>query len=836
MKKIISLILSVMLVAAMMPMAFAEDASNATMGDFSTLKSAYDAAGLKAVTLSEQTYSGVNSYTSDSTWGAAYIADNSTLTAGLYDAKRNGGELLWTFAESKKLSGVVLSCEAIYGRQMVEISYYNVFVTDTAGTKHVIYDMNYTATGHYAVNITVPESIGEVTSFGIEIYSNEKLTELGGEPVSGYTSNVFNEIWVYEAEDAGDNSNATVGADFAAFQSYEKAFLEPDGSMKLNGKFTFTGDNTDVSGGDLTTKAAALYDGNASTTAMLWGSGDRSADYVWTASEAQSVSGIGIYTAPNDRDTKDSISYYKVYVEDADGNKHYLYNMDSRATAAYAVKIEVPETIGAVTKVGIDPYTEAQIALDGYTPDDEVSWFCEFAIYGQDPEYDVNATATVGGDMLDFVNAVNAFAAVDNGEVLNPELTYAGDLNASIGIDAVNPETFYDWQGTYALMWNGRKADYVWSSDVPVDVEGIALYTEQLYGRGAESISFYKVFVTDMAGKKHYVYDMDHISTTSKCSVAISIPEEYLPVKNVGIEQYTKDQVTAINGTCSDDAFILMEFMVIGKISALVSQGKTVTAVTPGGMYDGTPSNITDGSTNTSAMMYALMTYTDPCYYLIDLGESMPIADVQIVSRSYNNVGELNNLQIRGTNDPNASFTDMVQLSKVTDTFPKENKVDGLNMSDTKWASTYRVGETDSFRYIAIGNEYGERSDGLMIIAEAKVYAYAAETGAPALNITDAEGEALEGVTDAATAKAVVTVKKGTDTEDNMILAVAQYDANDNLINVHIEDVDTTEMKPWDVQAFDAPLTMEGNSGYIKAFLWNAEDYAPVCAGITTKK
>ena len=534
-RKILSCLLAIAMVISAIPVMAEDGSSNyETGGTFSAYMQEWETTGIGEISLSAQTYSGPTSYTSSGAWGAEYIADNNTLTAGLYDAKRNGGELLWTFAKAKNLSGIVLSCETIYQRDMVEISYYNVFVTDTAGTKHVIYDMNYTATGRYAVNITVPESIGEVTSFGIEIYSNEKLTELGGEPVSGYTSNVFNEIHVFGAdaeddssdENGNENENVTVGADFAAFQSYEAEFLLPDGTAKLNNKFSFSGDNTAVSGGDLTTKAAALYDGNNSTVALLWGSADRSADYVWTASEAQSVSGIAIYTSPNVRGTRDSISYYKVYVEDAEGNKHYLYDMDNRATAAYAVKIEIPETIGAIKTVGVDPYTEDEITAAGNTPDDEASLFCEFAIYGISFEGEFYDYSEEYLAMDGIKNLTSQAVSEGSGEI--PDIANIADKNIYTGMVYASGRDVEEYIGL--------------TLQEPFKAKGLVLHMDKaLSDLPLDAISYYDVYVKDAEGTVHTLYQQG-LSTEDSYTLNISVPDTLDLLSEVGIRIWSYDE------------------------------------------------------------------------------------------------------------------------------------------------------------------------------------------------------------------------------------------------------------------------------------------------------
>ena len=273
---------------------------------------------------------------------------------------------------------------------------YKVYVVDTAGNTHYVYDMNWKATGAYAAKIELPASIGAVTQIGIVPYSEADMASVFPEDSVTRHDDVLRlmEFVIYGKQGVTVTENRTGSGTFNSYTSY-KAELAT-GNEVLNDKFTVNNDIAQWSGDEgcspASGKFAYWYDDGRYTGASLCNFSDGATPYTLdpvTAGNSYNVAGIAIYTHNVDYRNWTAHCAYRVFVVDTAGNSHYVYDMNWKATGAYAAKIELPASIGAITQIGIAPYSEADMASvfpgDEVTRHDDVLRLMEFVIYGTDP-------------------------------------------------------------------------------------------------------------------------------------------------------------------------------------------------------------------------------------------------------------------------------------------------------------------------------------------------------------------------------------------------------------------------------------------------------------------
>ena len=350
MKKTTSLFIAGAMAVAMMPAAMAVDMESGVTLEQDRSFSKVAPYGAAFLSSGAQV---LNSYFTVS--GNTYLDSAWTDYSRLYDGERyadhyagwlnctdSGTDYTFTANDNAAfdVSGIVLYARNIRNN-WEDVSGYRVYLTDTSGNSHYVYDMNYLASDTYAVKITIPASVGAITGVGIDPYTKAEFSE---KIKSGYTSDrvvCFDEFVIYGVPHNAPQATITKGSSFADYQSYASSF-ESIGGAKLNSYFTVSGDNTAVSGGTAPGKYEAFYDGAQYEGANLWGSSDRSVDYVWTAAEALDVDGIALYTFEQGSWAarySDSVSLYRIYVIDENSEKHYVYDMNERATSEYALKI-----------------------------------------------------------------------------------------------------------------------------------------------------------------------------------------------------------------------------------------------------------------------------------------------------------------------------------------------------------------------------------------------------------------------------------------------------------------------------------------------------------------
>ena len=502
--------------------------------------------------------------------------DQEGTAINLWGSSDGSKDYIWSASRSYDVRGIVLYAEKHSSRGWDSISFYKIYVVDSTGKKHYVYDMDHRATDSYSVKIEIPEAVGAVTKVGIDPYTTEEIT------AAGYTRDEqamrFAEFVIIGKEANTDTTDTTVtiGSGFEDFQAYLSALMSESDTIKLNNAFTVSGDVPSLSGDEgcspAEKKYELLYDDQAGTAINLWGSSDRSKDYIWSASRSYDVRGIVLYAEKHSSRGWDSISFYKIYVVDSTGKKHYVYDMDHRATDSYSVKIEIPEAVGAVTKVGIDPYTTEEITAAGYTRDEQAMRFAEFVIIGKEANTDTTGTTvTIGSGFEDFMSYETAILSDQNVTKLNDAFTVSGDNTALSGDEGCSPaekkyELLYDDQASTAInLWGSsdRSKDYIWSAARTYDLSGIVLYAEKHPSRGFDSVSFYRIYVVDSAGQKHYVYDMDHRATDGY-AVKIVLPEAMGAITKVGIDPYTTDEIKAAGYTQDEQVLRFSEFVIIG--------------------------------------------------------------------------------------------------------------------------------------------------------------------------------------------------------------------------------------------------------------------------------
>ena len=94
--------------------------------------------------------------------------------------------------------------------------------------------------------------------------------------------------------------------------------------------------------------------------------------------------------------------------------------------------------------------------------------------------------------------------------------------------------------------------------------------------------------------------------------------------------------------------------------------------------------------------------------------------------------------------------------------------------------------------------------------------------------VTKEGGRLPFAIKDGFTAYAKATVLKMGETDESFTVLLAQYDDDNRLVQVKLEDLDIAGMAPHDKKTFMVPMTFKGNGGKVKAFVMNTETLKPL--------
>ena len=101
------------------------------------------------------------------------------------------------------------------------------------------------------------------------------------------------------------------------------------------------------------------------------------------------------------------------------------------------------------------------------------------------------------------------------------------------------------------------------------------------------------------------------------------------------------------------------------------------------------------------------------------------------------------------------------------------------------------------------------------------------KTNESEIPVVDEEKNVITQIEDGKTAFAYITVKKNVFIPEELMLAIAQYDAEGVLANIKCNRYDTAGMPDGATQELSVSVVMKGNEGRLKAFLWDARTQKP---------